>query len=509
MCNRRIEMRKIKKVLEYTYNENLSQHKIANIMHISRGAVRDYQRRFKAIGISWKDGSELSNTELESLLFPKRPSNNKPHPDWSYIHKEMKRKGATIAVLYEEYFAENPSGISYSHFFNEYKKYRKKLPASIRLVHHAGEKIMVDYAGHTVKVVDQETGEIRKAQIFVGILPCSGYTYAEATWDQKKVSWISSHVRMFNYFGGVARYLIPDNLKSAVTKAGWNNLVLNRTYEDMAEHYGIIVEPARPGQPKDKALGENAVKIVERRILFCLRNHTFFGLNELNQKILELVEKINAKETKRIPLGRTKFFETLEKHELKPLPEKPYQYAEFKTQLVRPDYTINIDEHAYSVPYQFIQQKVEVKVTENTIEIFHNQNRIASHPKSSVQGGCTMNQLHMPENHKKIKEWLPERLLDVASFAGDEVLKFIQHLEPTQMTEIGRYKAGTRLQKLLDEHGDEKLNKACRYARESKAFSLDQVQNIIKNKYNQLTDAIQINDGVSEHENIRGSNYYH
>jgi len=510
MCNRRIEVRKIRKVLELHFNEKLSQEKIGYALNISRSAARDYLMRYRGLRVPWSEASELSDNELESLLFPEIKNTRKPQPDWKYIHKEMKRKGATLAVLYEEFLDIHPDAISYSQFCRRYKEYNEKLPASGRNTYQAGQQIMVDYAGHTVNVVVQETGEERTAQIFVGILPCSGYTYAEATWDQKKVSWISSHVRMFNFFGGTARYLIPDNLKSAVTKAGWNELVLNRTYEDLADHYGILIEPARPAKPKDKSLVENAVKIAERRILFCLRNHTFFGLNDLNEKISELLEQLNSRKTKRMPLGRKQIFDELEKHELKSLPDKPYEYAEFKTQLVRQDYTVNVDDHAYSVPYQYIRQTVEVKITEHTVLIYHNNNCVASHPKSSVRFGQTINFLHMPENHKAIKQWSPERLLDMAGFIGQGTLAFIESLEPTTMTEISRYRSGNKLQKLLSDYGEDKLNQACVYAKESKANSLKQVERILKNKGSQLVNTTtKIDDGVSNHENIRGNNYYH
>lgn len=510
MCNRRIELRKIRKVLELHFNENLSQEKIGYALSISRSAARDYLMRYRALGVPWSEGSELSDNELEALLFPRVGNSRKPQPDWKYIHKEMKRKGATLAVLYEEFLDTHPDAISYSQCCRRYKEYAQKLPASSRNTYQAGQQIMVDYAGHTVDVVDQETGEQRSVQIFIGILPCSGYTYAEATWDQKKVSWISSHVRMFNFFGGTTSYLIPDNLKSAVTKAGWNDLVLNRTYEDLADHYGMLIEPTRPAKPKDKAPAENAVKHVERRILFCLRNHTFFGLSELNAKIYELLEKLNQKETKRMPIGRKRLFDELEKHELKGLPDKPYEYAEFKTQLVKQDYTVNIDNHAYSVPYQYIRQKVEVKITEHKISVYHNNNCIASHPKSSVIFGQTFNSLHMPENHKAIKQWSPERLLDVAGFIGKETLAFIESLKPTAMTEVVRYKSGTKLQKMVSEYGNKKLNQACLYAVESKICNLKQVENLLKNKFFKLiNDVVQVDDGVSEHENIRGNNYYH
>jgi len=510
MCNRRIELRKIRKVLKLHFNEKLSQEKIGYALNISRSAARDYIVRFGALKLPWEEVSELSDIELESLLFPKTDASKKPQPSWEYIHKEMRRKGATLAVLYEEFIEINPDGISYSQFCRRYKEYNKSLPVSARNTYQAGQQNMVDYAGHTVDVIDQETGEARIAQIFVGILPCSGLTYAEATWDQKKVSWINSHVRMFNYFGGTARYLIPDNLKSAVTKAGWNELVLNRTYEDMADHYGILIEPARPARPKDKSLAENAVKNVERRILFCLRNHTFFGLNELNEKIYELIEQLNNRKTKRMPNGRRQVFDELEKHELRDLPAIHYEYAEFKTQLVRQDYTINVDEHAYSVPYQYTRQKVEVKITEHMVSVYHNNNCIASHPKSSVKFGQTINSLHMPENHKVIKQWSPERLLQVAEFIGQETLAFIESLEPKEMTEISRYKTGGKLQDLVDEYGSENLNPACLYAIESKIKNLKQVENLLKHKnYQSGSDAIPVADGVSEHENIRGNTYYH
>jgi len=384
------------------------------------------------------------------------------------------------------------------------------MPASARLVHKAGEKVMVDYAGQTVDVVIPETGEIRKAQIFVGMLPCSGYTYAEATWDQKKPSWIGSHVRMFEFFGGVPRYLIPDNLKSAVSVAGWNNLVLNRTYEDMADHYRVIIQPTRPGKPKDKSLVELAVKQVGRSILFCLRNHTFFGLQELNDKIYELLIKLNNRETKRIPQGRKKLFNELEKNILKPLPEKAYEYAEFLIQSVQVDYTINLGGHYYSVPYQFIGQKVTIKVTEKFVEIFCKEKSIATHPRSAVLGESTINSLHMPDNHKAIKQWSSERLLEVSGFIGEQTRLFISLLEPKNMNEIRRYKTGYNLQKLVNQYGENLVNQACAHAIELKALNMEHIKNILKNKSSQLANApSSMNDGVVDHENIRGSKYFH
>ncbi|WP_157753571.1 IS21 family transposase [Ghiorsea bivora] len=478
-------MRKAIKVFEYRFVEDFSQERIASALSISRSAVRTYLRRFKATGLAWPLENNMSHDELESLLFPKRESPKHHQPNWVEISKEMKRKGATIEVLWSEYKQANPEGLSYSHFCRLFRAFKKKLPASARLIHKAGEQVMVDYAGHTVEVVIPDTGEIKRAQIFVGMLPCSGYTYAEATWDQKKPSWIGSHVRMFEFFGGVPRYLIPDNLKSAVTVAGWKNLVLNRTYEDLGEHYRVIIEPARPHKPKDKSLVELAVKEVERKILFCLRNHTFFGLQELNDKIYVLLQRLNNRETKKIPQGRLKLFNELEKNELKPLPANAYEYAEFTAQTVQIDYTINTEGHYYSVPFQYIGQKVDIKTTEKKIEVFCKGKTIASHPRSSVTGGNTINNLHMPENHKAIKQWSQERLLEVAGFIGRETQSFVALLEPEKMMEVSRYKVGTKLQKLLDQYGDTLVNKACDHAISLSALSINHLENILKNKSKQ------------------------
>ena len=314
---------------------------------------------------------------------------------------------------------------------------------------------------------------------------------------------------MFEFFGGIPKYLIPDNLKSAVTVAGWRNLVLNRTYQDMADHYRVIVEPGRPGKPKDKPKVEKSVQVVERWILFRLRNMTFFGLHELNQEISRLLEELNERKTKRIPAGRKQLFEELDKPALKPLVAQPYQFAEFRTQRVQPDYTVSIDNHAYSVPYTYVGTSVDIRVTERVVEVLANGQRIASHPRNSVSGGATVSESHMPENHKKIREWSPSRLFDVAEFIGSDATAFIQYLNPDSLSEISRYKTGTRLLTLSVEYPKERLNAACLRALQAKANGIEQVENILKNNLDQSPKSTQTQDGLSDHENIRGRDYYH
>jgi len=389
-------MKHIKKILELSLGKGLSNSAVARAVvdhkknkPISRKTVGNILKRARAAKLSWPIDEAMTDNELETLLFPVRDSSNKPPiPDCRYIEHEMKKPGATLMVLWEEYREEVPSGLGYSRFCDLYRAYKKKLPASMRQTHKAGDKIFVDYAGHTIGITIPATGEIRKAQIFVGVLGASDYSYAEATWDQTLSSWIGSHVRMFEYFGGVSRYLVPDNLKSAVTAAGWKKLVLNRTYEDMSDHYGVIVEPARPRKPKDKSKAEKTVQIVERWILFRLRNHFFTSLHELNAEIGRLLVDFNNRKTKRIPEGRAALFERLEKPELSPLPLALYQMAIYRTCRVQPDYTVCVDEHYYSVPYSLIGQQVDVKITEKLIDIYHKNVRIATHPKNHLKGGA-------------------------------------------------------------------------------------------------------------------------
>jgi len=502
-------MKKIKKVLEYVLGEEMSQQKTAMALGIARSAVADYLKRASAAGLSWPLDESLTDQEIEDLLFPvSEKKKGLPQPDWNYIHNEMKRRGATLMVLHEEYLQTYPSGMRYRRFCELYKKFKKTVPTSMRQIHVAGEKIFVDYAGHTVDVVVPKTGEIRKAQVFVATFGASNYTYAEATWDQKRPSWIGSHVRMFEYFGGVPKYLIPDNLKSAVTVAGWRNLVLNRTYQDMADHYRVIVEPGRPGRPKDKPKVEKSVQVVERWILFRLRNMTFFGLHELNHEISRLLEELNSRKTKRIPTGRKQIFEELDKPALRPLAAQPYQYSEFRTQRVQPDYTVSINNHAYSVPHTYIGRSVDIRITERMIEILADGQRIASHPRSSVVGGATLSESHMPDNHKKIREWSPDRLLDVAKFIGADAVAFIKFLNPEALSEISRYKTGTRLVTLSNEYPQGRLNAACLRALKAKANGIEQVENILKNNLDPSSKSTQLEDGLSEHENVRGPEYY-
>lgn len=323
-------MRKIREVLRLKFEHGLSERKIASSCRISRRTVAEYIRRAKAAGVSWETAKDIDDVALERMLYPKVSGTNRdrPMPDWCYIHKELKRKGMTLSLLWQEYKERNPEGYQYSWFCKEYSKWVSKVDVVMRQNHRAGEKLFVDYAGQTVPIVNRSTGEIRDAQIFVAVMGASNYTYVEATWSQSLPDWIGSHVRAFSFFGGVPEVIVPDNLRSGVKEACFYDPDINPTYQEMATYYGSIVLPARVRKPRDKAKVETGVKLVEQWILARVRNYTFFSLDELNSKLQKLLEDLNSRPFQKMPGSRKSVFESLDAPALKPLPKRAYEFAE-------------------------------------------------------------------------------------------------------------------------------------------------------------------------------------
>ncbi len=367
-------MRKIKDVLRLKWDRELSNRQIAAVCGVSRPTVSEYLRRTVEAGLSWPLPADLDEAHLEQLLFPQPPdlpAQARGIPDWQHIRDELAGKNVTLFLLWQEYRQANPDGYQYSWFCEHYRAWRGKLDLVMRQDHRAGEKLFVDYAGQAVPVIDRTTGEIHEAQVFVAVMGASNYTYAEATWSQTLPDWIGSHIRAFQYLNGVPELVVPDNLKSGVTKAHRYEPDLNPTYQDMAAHYGVAIVPTRARKPRDKAKVEGGVLIVERWILAALRHHQHFSLGQLNATIRELLEKLNSRPFRKLPGCRRDHFEQLDKPVLQPLPVEPYVYAEWKKARVHIDYHVAIDRHYYSVPYTLIKKEVEVRITHNTIECFY------------------------------------------------------------------------------------------------------------------------------------------
>jgi len=378
----------------------------------------------------------------------------------------------------------------------------------MRLSHKGGEKVFVDYAGQTTPVVDPNTGEVRQSQIFVGVLGASSYTYAEAHWSQDLPNWISAHVRMFAFFGGVPEIVVPDNLKAGVKHPCRYEPDLNPTYQDLAQHYGTAVIPARVRKPKDKAKAEVGVQVVERWILARLRNRTSFSLADLNQAIRELLDELNTRLMKHLGRSRRELFETLDQPALEPLPELPYEFATWRKARVNIDYHIEFEKHYYSVPYTLIHEEVYVRATERTIEIFFKNRRVASHRRTNARGRHTTISEHMPPSHQKYQEWSPDRFTRWAQTIGPHTAQLVQALLDSRKHPQQAYRSCMGILRLAKRYGEDRLEAACRRALPAGIHSYEGVKNILDAKLDQVEPEEPATVVPTDHENIRGQTYY-
>lgn len=510
MSQARLSMRKINEVLRLKAS-GLSNRQIARICNVGRTGVADYLRRALAAGLSWPLPEGLSDEQIERRLFPEPPNftHRRPHPDWHLIHQELKKKNVTLALVWEEYKSVQPDGYQYSQFCELYRVWRGKQSVWMRQEHKAGEKLFVDYCGQVVEVVAPGTGEVKAAQVFVAVLGASNYTYAEATWTQGLPDWIGSHQRAFRYFGGVPELVVPDNLKSGVSKACRYEPDINPTYHDLACHYQTAILPARVRKPKDKAKVEAGVLLVERWILAALRNRTFFSLAELNQAISELLEKLNNKPFKKLPGSRRTLFQNLDKPALKALPGTPYQYAEWKKAKVHIDYHIEVDRHYYSIPYQLAGKRLDVRIAAHTVEFFHRNQRVASHHRSHMPAKFTTLPEHMPRSHREYLKWTPGRLLNWAAQIGPSAARLAKTLMESRAHPQQGFRSILGILRLEKTYGSDRLEAACQRALAINATSFKSVASILKNGLDQQPAKTKENEPHPvRHPNIRGAGYY-
>lgn len=507
-------MRKIKEVLRLIYEQGLSARKVARAAGLSRSTVATYRQRFEQAGLRWPDADGIDDATLERRLFPEPPSvaaTERGQPDWAEVQRELRRKGVTLMLLWQEYKATHDSGYQYSWFCQHYRAWCGQLDRVMRQEHLAGEKLFVDYAGHTAEVINRSTGEIRPAQIFVAVLGASNYTYAEATWSQQLPDWIGSHVRAFSFFGGVPEIVVPDNLKSGVSRADRYDPDLNPTYQDLACHYGVAVIPARSRKPRDKAKAEVGVQVVERWILARLRNRQFFSLTELNAAIAKLLVELNNRPFKKLPGSRLSQFETIDRPALKPLPAQAYEYAEWKKARVNIDYHVEVDGHYYSVPYQLGKQQLDVRLTRSTVECYQHGQRVASHVRSHLKGRHTTVAEHMPKAHREYAEWTPQRLLAWAGKAGPATAAVIEQIMAQRLHPQQGFRSALGIMRLGKQYGDDRLEAACARAEQLGAFSRKSIESILRNGLDRQQLLIPANDHhtpLDDHENIRGADYY-
>lgn len=508
---KRLPMRKIKEALRLRA-EGFSGRRVAQSLTIARATISEYFRRADLAGLSWPLRDDLSDAELEARLYPPltgQATRQIPQPDWGYVHSELRRKGVTLALLWQEYREVYPDGYGYSQYCARYSSWEGKLSPVMRQRHPAGERLFVDYAGQTVNVICPETGKVRTAQIFIAALGASNYTYVEATWTQSLPDWISSHVRAFDFFGGVPAMIVSDNLKPAVIKACFHDPAINRTYGDMAAHYDTAVVPARPRKPKDKAKVETAVQLAERWILARLRNQTFFGLDELNGAIRPLRDQLNAKVTRHLGASRCALFEDLDKPALRPLPQAPYVYAEWKQRRAGIDDHIDVDRHYYSVPHQLIKRKLWVRITARTVEVFHKGQRVASHARTSGNRQHSTVLEHMPSGHRHRANWTPESIRRSAARIGPNVETYVEVVMRRRKHPEQAYRSCMGVLKLARTFGSERLDAACERALEINSYTYQSLHSILKNGLDRAPQRRTTDEPAITHPNIRGADYFH
>jgi len=507
-------MRQLRELLRLRLQAELSMRQIKDSLRISLGAVQKVISQAEAQGLSWASIEQLDDQQLARRFYPEadtRVSATLQLPDWVEVHQELRRKGVTKHLLWEEYTQAYPNrSYSYPQYCFLYQAWLKKQKRSMRQTHKAGDKLFVDYAGQTVPIVQADTGEVRFAQIFVAVLGASNYTYCEATWTQSLPDWLGSHARVFDFIGGVPRLIVPDNLKSGVSKACRYDPDINPAYQQLAAHYGVAIMPARPRKPQDKSKAEVGVQIIERWILARLRHHTFFSLTELNQCIRALLGEVNNKPFKQLKGTRQQWFESLDKPVLMPLPKQAYQYTDIKTVKVNVDYHIQYDQHLYSVPHHLVGEKLELHAKAQLIELYFHNQRVTSHARQYRPGTTTV-AAHMPVRHEKHHQWTAGRLMNWAKDLGDDVLHWVQAQLQRKQHEQQAYRVCLGLLNLSRQYPAERLNKARAIANQNQLYRLKQIKSILQSNQDQLLTESkeQLTLLPQDHENIRGPENFH
>ena len=508
----RAAMRKIREALRLCLAEGLSPRQAGIATGLPRSTVRRYVVRALEVGLGWPLPPDLDDRDLEERLYGRAappPADQRTMPDWSVVHRELRRKSVTLQLLWTEYRAGCPDGFGYTWFTEQYRAYAGRLDVVLRQDHRAGEKLFLDFAGQTIPITDPLTGEIWQAQLFVAVLGASNYTYAEALPSQAEIHWTAAHVRAFEFMGGAPAILVPDNLKAGVIKPHRYEPILNRSYAELAAHYGCAILPARPKKPRDKAKVESGVLVAERWIAAALRNRTFFSIAEANRAIAERVAWLNNRPFKKLEGSRASLFAELDKPALRPLPAIPYEYATWKQVKVSIDYHVDVDHHYYSVPYTLVGEQADVRASARTVEIFVRGRRVASHLRSGAVGRHTTTDAHMPESHRRHLEWSPSRLVAWGQQTGPAtgalvaaIMASRPHPEQGFRSCLGIFRLGRR-------HGPERMEAACARALAVGALSYRSVDSILKAGLDRAPLPEPAPVRVTRvHPNVRGPGYY-
>jgi len=516
-------MRKVREVLRLKFECGRTHRQISASCGIALGSVTDYVGRAAAAGVTWEEARALSDAEVEARLFRHVGRNEPPARtpiDFGWVHRELTKVAVTMQLLWLEYSEaslarkEPARPYQYSQFCELYTVWRGSLALSLRQVQRAGEKLFVDYSGKRPYIIDATTGEARAVELYVAVLGASSYTFAEATLTQQKEEFAASTVRAFEYFGAAPGVLVPDQLRSAVSGPDRYEPDINPTYLEMAQHYGVAVIPARPRKPKDKAKVENGVLIVQRWILACLRNRTFFSLEELNVAIAELLEKLNTRPFKKLEGCRRSAFEAIDRPAMRPLPPTRYEFADWTKERVPPDYHVPFDDRFYSVPHMLVGVRVELRTTVSTVEVLHASERVASHVRSyAAPGTLVTRDEHKPERHRAVRTLPPERMLAWATSIGPSVARVVELMLARYPHPEQAHRASLGMVRCAERFGALRAEAACARALAvagSDGPTRKYIETILQRGFDSAPMPTVTDDAPPSlvHGNIRGGDYY-
>jgi transposase len=513
MRKKGISMDKIREIIRLNQKLNLGCRKIAQALNISKTAANEYIAEFKATGLSYQEVENLADSKLAELL-SKAKRGSKKYKDleakFPYFAKELKRKGVTLKRLWEEYIEENPEGYSYPRTTWHYRVWRQAEKITMHMEHKAGDKMFVDFAGQKLFTVNPKTGEKTDLEVFIAVLGASQRSYVEAVESQKSQCWITANENAFRQFGGVTSAIVPDNLRSAVTKPDKYEPDINPEYDDFAQHYGTVILPARSGKSRDKALAENLVKIVYQRVFAPLRNCVFYSRGELNEAIVDLNRKHNNTPFQRLDTTRMKLFLEVEKDELKPLPAERYEFKNFCFPTVAFNYHAYLSEdgHYYSVPYHFRGKKVKVAYSSSEVSIIYDNVRIAFHIRDRSQGGYTTKEEHMHPAHRYYYQWNPQRITNWAAKIGPDVKTVVAKVLSLASYPEQAYRSCVGIIGLAKKYGNTRTNNACKRAIYYKLWGYQAVKNILAKGLDSVKEEKVTQQELPLHENIRGAEYY-
>lgn len=506
-------MKKIKEILKLRFITDISFRQISRAVNIPSSTVSDYCKRFEISKQTLDEFLEMEEETIYQLLFPEKklPNTHKdrPLPDVATIHKEIAKKGVTFELLWMEYKEEHPNGYGLSQFKEYYYRFKNRIDPTMRQTYIPGHQMFVDYSGLTVPYCDSQTGEIFKSQIFVSVLGHSGCVFVHATPSQKQEYFIKSHILAFEFYEGVAKVMVPDNLKSAIISHTKTEIIVNESYAELCRHYTCAVEPARPKKPQDKGIVEQAVQGIQRWILSVFRNRTFFSVDEINQAIAPLIDTYNNRVIKFIGKSRYELFEQEEKQHLQTLPANRHIYKEIKVATVDISYHVQLHKCYYSVPYTYLKEKVEVKYSTTLVEIYHKSKLIATHPRlHKVNDKSTLKE-HMPKNHEMQHEKMnPQRLLNWAASIGSNAELFVQKRLDDADYPVNVYKSIIAVLHKAKMYGNMELDLALGYASSINATTVKSIESILSKKLYLQAVNNPINTVHNDHENLRGPEYY-